>query len=157
VTTRTKAATAAEVAELRSGLSELTSLFKAFVQGQAQPAQSEPEAASARKGNVKVSAAQIQVLGEADFETLKYSLVVHDRVGANGKPKLRVKDGQYVVVPKAQQTWYVGLKGLEASMRKNGTLGTTPNSKGRTQIQFARELFSEMASAGFCKLPAIAK
>jgi hypothetical protein len=132
----------------------LTTLVRSLVQGQAQPAQSEPEAAATREG-AKVSAAQIAILTEGDFETLKYSLVVHDGEGANGKPKLRVKDGQYVLVPKAQQSWYVGLKGLEASMRKNGALGTTPNSKGRTQIQFARELFGEMSAAGFVKLPAV--
>lgn len=140
-----------KIASLEASVATLTSLVTDLV-GEVKKLKASPSSkgkakASKKAKELSVSEAQIRALTADHFKTLKYSVVEKDSDGEN-----LVKDNQYVLVDGAEYAWYRGLKGLEASMRKNGEISTEPNDKGRSQMDFAREILSEMVDGGFCKL-----
>lgn len=140
--------------KLEAALKELEALKEQY----ASLIEQQSEAPITHKGKaakVTVSEAQIAKLTAEDFETLRYSLVETD--GDGGKVLERNAKGarQYRLVKGAERSWYMGLKGLEATLRRGDEISDeVGEGKERSQMDFARDILSQMTTAGFMRLKA---
>ncbi len=147
--TRTKSATASEVAELRSTVSELSQLVRQLITAKPSKASGESKPKASK---ITVTIAQVKALSAEDFNTLRYSLVLTNADGSKKLERNSKGQKQYALVPKAQRAWYMGLKGLAIAAAGEGINETVAEGKDRSQMEFAQDLLSQMTAAGFIKL-----
>lgn len=148
--TKTKSASAAEVAELRSEVSSLVGLVKELISSRKSTAQ--PKAGKAAASKPIITVAQVKALTAEDFDTLRYSLVV-----TNGDEKVLERNAkgqkQYKLVKGAKRSWYMGLKGLASTLHRGAEISEeTAEGRERSQMEFAQDILSQMQTAGFIKL-----
>lgn len=147
--TQSTAASAAEIAELRSEVSSLAGLVKELISSRKSTAQPKAEKANSKP---IVTVAQVKALSAEDFDTLRYSLVV-----TNGDEKVLERNAkgqkQYKLVKGAERSWYMGLKGLASTLHRGDEISEEiAEGKERSQMSFAQDILSQMQTAKFINL-----
>ncbi len=141
--------TAASIAELVKLVSSLAQEVKDLKTNQSvKPSASKKAAAS----KITVTVAQVKALSAEDLDTLRYSLVE-----TKGDEKVLERNSkgqkQYKLVSKADRAWYMGLKGLAATLHRGDSISETiGDGRERSQMTFAQDLLSQMTAADFIKL-----
>jgi hypothetical protein len=118
---------------------------------QAQLAALQQQIASLTSAELTVSAEAVGRFTREHWHTLRFAMVV----GGADKPTLRKDRKGYALVKGANPAWYMACKGFENTLRSREEnslpieLSAEPNSKGRSQVQYAQEILTAMVEGGF--------